>query len=78
MSRAIAEGTYENIMLYAPYTLLSKAQIAERGKTLGIDYSTTYSCYRGGVHHCGRCGTCLERRQALAEAGIVDNTIYEE
>lgn len=77
MSRAISEGTYENIMLYAPYTLLSKAQIAERGKKLGIDYSTTYSCYRGGLHHCGRCGTCLERRQALAEAGINDTTIYE-
>ncbi len=78
MSRAIAEGTYENIMLYAPYTLLTKGQIAERGKSLGIDYTTTYSCYRGGVHHCGRCGTCLERRQALAEAGIEDKTIYED
>lgn len=78
MSRAIAEGTYENIMLYAPYTLLTKGQIAERGKALGLDYTTTYSCYRGGVHHCGRCGTCIERRQALAEAGIEDKTIYED
>jgi 7-cyano-7-deazaguanine synthase len=78
MSRAISEGTYENIMLYAPYTLLTKGQIAERGKALGLDYTTTYSCYRGGVHHCGRCGTCIERRQALAYAGIEDKTIYEE
>lgn len=77
MSRAIAAGTYEGIMLYAPYTLLTKAQIAERGKKLGIDYATTYSCYRGGEHHCGTCGTCRERRQALAEAGIVDTTIYD-
>lgn len=77
MSRAIAEGTYDNIMLYAPYTLLSKAQIAERGKHLGIDYSRTYSCYKGGAKHCGRCGTCVERRQALADAGIVDTTEYE-
>lgn len=77
MSRAIAEGTYENIMLYAPYTLLSKTQIAERGKKLGIDYSKTYSCYRGGEYHCGTCGTCIERRQALAEAGITDTTVYE-
>jgi 7-cyano-7-deazaguanine synthase len=78
MSAAIAEGTYENIELYAPYTLLSKGQIAERGKALGIDYTTTYSCYRGGEHHCGRCGTCIERRQALAYAGIKDETIYED
>lgn len=78
MSRAIAEGTYDNIMLYAPYTLLTKTQIAERGKKLGIDYTTTYSCYRGGEHHCGTCGTCLERRQALHEAGIDDRTIYDE
>lgn len=78
MSRAIAEGTYDNIMLYAPYTLLNKTQIAERGKSLGIDYTTTYSCYRGGEHHCGTCGTCLERRQALREAGIEDHTVYDE
>lgn len=78
MSKAISEGTYEGITIYAPYTLLSKSQIALRGKTLGIDYTTTYSCYKGGEHHCGRCGTCLERKQALADAGIEDLTIYED
>lgn len=77
MSTAISEGTYDNIMLYAPYTLLSKAQIAERGKALGVDYSKTYSCYKGGEKHCGTCGTCIERRQALEEAGIDDHTEYE-
>lgn len=78
MATAISEGTYENIMLYAPYTMLTKADIAIRGKQLGLDYSTTYSCYKGGEHHCGKCGTCLERRQALAEAGITDTTIYDD
>lgn len=78
MSRAISEGTYENIMLYAPYTLLTKAQIAERGKRLGIDYATTYSCYKGGKFHCGVCGTCRERREALRQAGINDTTVYAE
>lgn len=77
MATAISEGTYDNIMLYAPYTLLTKSQIAERGKNLGIDYSRTYSCYKGGKRHCGKCGTCIERRQALAEAGIEDHTEYE-
>ena len=78
MSEAIAQGTYEGIRVKAPYTLLSKSDIALRGKTLGIDYSTTYSCYRGQEKHCGRCGTCRERRQALADAGIVDTTEYED
>lgn len=78
MSKAIEEGTYEGIKVKAPYTLLSKADIALRGKRLGIDYSTTYSCYRGLEKHCGRCGTCRERRAALAEAGIKDTTEYED
>ena len=78
MSRAISEGTYDNIMLYAPYTHLTKGQIASRGKCLDIDYATTYSCYKGGEYHCGVCGTCRERRQALAEAGIDDPTVYQE
>ena len=78
MSEAIKAGTYEGITVRAPYTLLSKTDIAIRGKRLGIDYSTTYSCYRGLEKHCGRCGTCRERRQALAGAGIVDTTEYED
>ena len=78
MGIAINEGTYDNIMLYAPYTLLTKTQIAERGKMLGVDYSRTYSCYKGGEKHCGRCGTCKERQRAIAEAGIEDPTEYEE
>lgn len=78
MGSAIAAGTYDSIELRAPYTLLSKIQIAEKGKELGVDYGHTYSCYKGGEHHCGCCGTCIERRQALAEAGIADPTIYED
>lgn len=76
MDAAIAAGTYEHLRLFAPYTGLTKGQIAARGRDLGIDYSTTYSCYKGGEVHCGCCGTCVERRQALAEAGIADTTVY--
>jgi 7-cyano-7-deazaguanine synthase len=57
---------------------MTKGQIAARGKELGIDYAETWSCYRGGDKHCGKCGTCVERREALAEAGIPDPTEYEE
>jgi 7-cyano-7-deazaguanine synthase len=77
MSQAIAAGTYANITIDAPYTLISKADIARRGKTLGVDYGQTWSCYKGGKVHCGKCATCLERKAALAEAGIEDTTEYE-
>ena len=70
-------GTYEGVTVFAPYTHLSKTDIARRGKQLGLDYTETYSCYKGGEKHCGKCGTCRERREALQEAGIDDKSPYE-
>ena len=78
MSEAMRAGTYVGVEILAPYTGISKTDIALIGKRLGIDYSQTYSCYKGGELHCGKCGTCVERKQALHDAGIVDNTLYEE
>ncbi len=75
---AARAGTYIGVSLLAPYTHLTKADIARRGKQLGIDYAETWSCYKGGDKHCGRCGTCVERREALAEAGVEDHTEYDE
>mgnify|MGYP002518491456 FL=1 len=78
MDKAVSAGTYEGVRLFTPYTNLTKADIARHGKALGIDYSETWSCYKGGEVHCGKCGTCTERREALREAGINDTTIYKE
>ncbi len=78
MSKATQEGTYPGIQILAPYTDITKADIAMKGKALGIDYTKTWSCYKGGEHHCGKCGTCVERKEALAAAGIADETIYDE
>ncbi|MBD5207616.1 MAG: 7-cyano-7-deazaguanine synthase QueC [Bacteroidales bacterium] len=77
MSRAMEEGTYDHIDIIAPYTDITKSDIARIGKRIGMDYGLTYSCYKGGEKHCGRCGTCVERREAMAEAGIEDPTEYE-
>ena len=77
-SEAARLGTYPGITLLCPFTNLTKGQIAARGQQLGIDYAETWSCYKGGEQHCGRCGTCRERREALAEAGISDPTVYEK
>ena len=77
MDEAVHAGTYNGVRLFTPYTSLTKADIARRGKVLGIDYSETWSCYKGGEHHCGKCGTCTERIEALQEAGVEDRTVYE-
>ena len=74
---AAKAGTYVDVAIEAPYTNISKTDIARRGKSLAIDYSETWSCYKGGDVHCGRCGTCVERKEALHDAGIADNTEYE-
>lgn len=74
---AATAGTYNNVKVIAPYTNITKGDIARIGKRLGIDYTETWSCYKGGEVHCGKCGTCVERKEALAEAGIEDKTIYE-
>ena len=76
MCKATEEGTYNRLKILAPYTNISQADIARRGKMLGIDYSETWSCYKGGHVHCGTCGTCVERKEALREAGIYDKTVY--
>ena len=71
-------GTLNNVRVVAPYTKITKSDIARRGKELGLDYTETWSCYKGGEKHCGKCGTCVERKEALRDAGIDDNTEYEE
>ena len=74
---AATAGTYNNVKVVAPYTKITKSDIARIGKKLGIDYTETWSCFKGGEVHCGKCGTCVERKEALAEAGIEDKTMYE-
>lgn len=74
MDKAIQAGTYEGIRVVSPYCDITKRDIALRGKAIGLDYSLTYSCYKGGEKHCGKCGTCVERKEALEG---FDPTEYE-
>ncbi len=78
IDKAMQQGTYDSVSLLAPYTDLTKADIAKRGAELGVDYSLTYSCYKGMEKHCGRCGTCTERQEAFHLAGLDDPTLYIE
>ncbi|MCM1219161.1 MAG: 7-cyano-7-deazaguanine synthase QueC [Lachnospiraceae bacterium] len=78
MIAAIRRGTDEKVSIRAPFTNITKTDIASIGKEYGVDYSLTYSCYKGGEKHCGKCGTCIERKEAMHDAGIIDPTEYEE
>lgn len=78
MSSAMTLGTDTEVEIFAPYTNITKSDIARHGKALNLNYAETWSCYKGGNKHCGKCGTCIERMEALAEAGIEDTTEYEE
>ena len=78
MSEAMSYGTYGNVKVFAPYTGITKADIAKRGAALGVDFTKTWSCYKGGEKHCGKCGTCVERKEAFKLANILDLTQYEE
>lgn len=73
---AIRLGTYAGIQVLRPFIHLTKAQIAARGHSLGVDFAQTWSCYKGGAIHCGTCGTCVERREAFTIACLVDPTVY--
>lgn len=78
MSDAMKYGTYDGVTIEADFTDVTKADIARLGDSLGVDYSLTYSCYKGGEKHCGKCGTCVERKESFVEAGISDPTEYED
>lgn len=77
MGETMRQGTYAGIQLLRPFIALDKGQIATEGARLGVDFSKTWSCYKGGALHCGKCGTCVERREAFVRAGIPDPTVYE-
>ena len=49
---------------------------AKVGVELGVCFALTWSCYVGGDRHCGKCGTCVERKEAFVRAGVSDPTDY--
>lgn len=76
MGDAMRLGTYAGMELLRPFITMNKGAIAAAGARLGVDFSRTWSCYKGDAVQCGRCGTCVERREAFLQAGIPDPTPY--
>jgi 7-cyano-7-deazaguanine synthase len=67
----------DGFRVLAPFLAVTKDEIVRRGAAVGVPFAETWSCYMGGDLHCGRCGTCVERREAFELAGVADPTAYE-
>ena len=77
MQNHALEGVAQ-VTLYTPYINATKADIAAEAGRLGVPIERTWSCYKGEDVHCGRCGTCVERREALELARVPDPTVYTD
>lgn len=77
ISKAAYHGTYLGVEIRDPFINMTKKEIVTLGKKLGVPFELTYSCYKGGTLHCGKCGTCVERKEAFQLAGISDPINYE-
>jgi 7-cyano-7-deazaguanine synthase len=76
MAAAIYIGTYHRVRLITPFIHNSKAEIIEYGFDADVPYEKTWSCYAGGLVHCGTCPTCRARKEAFRAAVIPDPTEY--
>ena len=75
MGSAVNAGTFAGIKIVSPFCDITKRDIALIGKEEGVPFEKTYSCYEGRHSHCGVCGTCVERKEALEG---FDPTEYEK
>lgn len=72
INAALALNREQPIVVRAPFINWKKADILRTGIALGVDYSQTWTCYRGGEKACGTCPTCVERLRAFASLGLRD------
>jgi 7-cyano-7-deazaguanine synthase len=77
MRGAFSLADWHVVDLYCPFLAMTKAQIVAMGASLKTDFASTWSCYEGQEQHCGKCGTCVERREAFELAGVPDPTHYQ-
>jgi 7-cyano-7-deazaguanine synthase len=78
MAEAIRLADWSIVQLSRPFVDWTKSDIVRRGTELGLSFEKTWSCYKGGSLHCGRCGTCIERREAFDLTDIHDPTTYAD
>lgn len=77
LDKAIQLADWNTVKLWRPYVEKTKAEIVALGHRLGVPFENAWSCYKGGEIHCGKCGTCVERKEAFEIAEVPDPTLYE-
>ncbi len=75
-SQVAALGTDNQVRVRFPFAELDKRDIGDRGRQLGVDFTQTWTCYKGRTIHCGTCGACQERKYALRKEAGLDPTAY--
>ncbi len=75
-AKAVDIGTDGQVKIRFPFSNMDKREIGDLGRTLGLDFTKTWTCYKGGEHHCGTCGACDERKYALRHDQGLDVTTY--
>ena len=75
---ALNLGNETKIEICAPFINYTKADIVACGYVQEVPFDLTWSCYNGGLNHCGKCGTCVERAEAFHKAPVPDPTIYDD
>lgn len=78
MAEAMRLCDWNTVELIRPFIDSNKADIVRHGAELGVPFEKTWSCYKGKSLHCGRCGTCIERREAFDLANLEDPTRYAD
>ena len=80
LGQALLTGTVghrvDELKLIAPFVNKTKTDIAAIGGKLGVPFEHTWTCYEGGEVHCGKCGSCTERKEAFRDSGVPDPTVY--
>jgi 7-cyano-7-deazaguanine synthase len=69
---------FEPLDVWAPFVRMDKAAVVTLGAGHKVPYELTWSCYKGGERHCGKCGTCVERKEAFKNSFVPDPTVYED
>ncbi len=76
LDRAVSLCDWHGMRLMRPFVKMDKGEIARRGAALGVPFELTWTCYKGGDVHCGKCGACQERQEAFATHGIDDPVTF--
>ncbi|MDT8912003.1 7-cyano-7-deazaguanine synthase [Amycolatopsis sp. PS_44_ISF1] len=78
MEKIATDGyAHPGLVLTAPLAALPKSGVVALGEGLGVPWTETWTCMRGGELHCGECASCWDRQEAFEGAGVTDPTAYQ-